>query len=483
MVKKGTVPRIVLDITRYSTNLAQFRQSLYQNFQNRADTLMELVDAISSVTDAPSVVEYSLAPVYRRSYSTLFKAVAEVQLRPLWLAQRLAPYLPRPQRWPFWLRVVDVTPNPRPYAQTLEERGMVYQPEAVKGQLPVTVGHQYSTVALGLEPEAGVSASWVLPQLSARVASGQAKEQVGALQVARLLSDEHLPFGKELTVEAVDSSSSKPAYLYAHRQYPHLVTLARARGTRTFYHQFLPSQEECAALRRGHPTWYGERFALSEAHSWTQPDETLTLWQTSRRGTAYRVEVQAWHTMLMPGTCKPERLPMHEHPFTLLRIMRYDKDSQPVFKRTRWLIVMGERRHELSLEHRYQAYATRFDIEHFFRLGKQKMRLVDFQTPHVAREETWFQLVHIAYAQLWMARHRVDCLPRPWERNLPTMRRRLSSPTLVQRDFGRIIRQVGTPAQPPQPRGISPGRRKGVQLPKRPSHKVVVKRQMTAQAA
>ena len=28
---------------------------------------------------------------------------------------------------------------------------MVYQPEVVKGKLPVTIGHQYSTVALGLD--------------------------------------------------------------------------------------------------------------------------------------------------------------------------------------------------------------------------------------------------------------------------------------------------------------------------------------------
>ncbi|MCP4165316.1 MAG: hypothetical protein GY759_05400, partial [Chloroflexi bacterium] len=29
------------------------------------------------------------------------------------------------------------------------------------------------------------------------------------------------------------------------------------------------------------------------------------------------------------------------------------------------------------------------------------------------------------------------------------------------------IRQLGTPAKPPKPRGISPGRRKGMKLPKR----------------
>jgi hypothetical protein len=59
--------------------LEQFRQRLYQNFDNRADTLMELVDAICSNPDARSVVEYSLTPCFRRSYSTIFKAINEMK--------------------------------------------------------------------------------------------------------------------------------------------------------------------------------------------------------------------------------------------------------------------------------------------------------------------------------------------------------------------------------------------------------------------
>jgi hypothetical protein len=233
----------------------------------------------------------------------------------------------------------------------------------------------------------------------------------------------------------------------------------------------------------GHPTWYGERFSLSDSETWTEPDESLTLWQTSRRGKVNRVEIQAWHNLLMTGKNKPKRLPMHEHPFTLVRIVRYDEEGNELFKHPLWLLVMGEHRHELTLEQIHQAYASRFDLEHFFRFGKQKLNLADFQTPEVEREENWWRLVHIAYAQLWMARHVADALPRPWERNLPAMKQRLISPTLAQRDFARIIRQLGTPAHPPKPRGISPGRRKGMKLPKRPRQKVVVKSQNTAQVA
>jgi len=74
-----------------------------------------------------------------------------------------------------------------------------------------------------------------------------------------------------------------------------------------------------------------------------------------------------------------------------------------------------------------------------------------------------------------MARQVAHSLPRPWERNLPLMKARRISPTLVQRDFARIIQQLGTPAKPPKVRNKSPGRRQGTKLPPRQRHKVVVK--------
>lgn len=472
-----------MDITLHTDSLNQFRDSLYQNFNNQADTLMELVDALCSKPDAKSVAEYSLASCFRRSYSMLYKAVDQMDVGPMWLAHRLSPYLPRPKKWPFWLLLVDVTPNPRPYAHTLEDRGFVYQPEVVKGKLPVTIGHQYSTVALGLEPESGVSPSWVLPLRTERVPTMKDKEMVGMEQIGELLEDERLPFGQELTVTAADSSYSKPASLCAHREYPNVVTIARSRGNRVYYHQHVPSEEEVANPGKGHPTWYGARFSLSDSETWTEPDETLSFKETSRRGKEYRVEVQAWHNMLMRGKDKPVKLPMHEHPFTLIRIVRYDKEGNPAFKKPLWLIVMGDRRRELTLEHIYEAYCARFDIEHFFRFGKQKLLMVTFQTPEVEREENWVQLTHIAYAQLWMARHLVELLPRPWERNLPSVKRGLTSPTFVQRGFDRIIRQLGTPAKPPKLRIISSGRPLGTKLPRRTRHNVVVKSQITAQPA
>jgi len=461
-----------MNTKRYTNEFQQFRQELYQNFNKRADSALELVDALCSYPAANSPVELTLAPVFRRSYTALYKTITDVAWENIPVAQLLGAYLPHPEQRRFWLLGVDVTAQPRPFASTLEDRGFVYHPNAVAGNKPVTIGHQYSTVALLPEQEPGVTNSWVVPLVTGRVPTDADKELVGADQMRALLDDESLPWHDELVVEVGDTSYSKPVYLHANRHYANLVTIARARSNRTFYRQFVYADGQYPAH---HPQWYGEAFKLPDPTTWGDPDLETTFTETSRRGKAYTVVIQGWQNMLMRGKHKPVRIPMQRYPFTLVKITRYDEDGHQAFKRPLWLIVVGERRDELSLRDIYAAYSARTDMEHFFRFGKQRLLLTASQTPETVREERWWHLVHLAYAMLWMARHLAQHLPRPWERHLPTAKNREMSPTLVQRDFERLIQQLGTPAQPPQPRGKSPGRPAGMKLPPRPRRKVVVK--------
>ena len=459
--------------------LVQFRHRLYQNFTNRADTLMELVDALCSNGSARSVVELCLAPCFRRTYSTLYKALAELNWDDHQLARLLEEFLPRPTKRSFWLLGVDVTPQPRPFAQTLPDRGLVYQPNPIAGTTPITIGHQYSTVALLMEAQEQRSPAWVVPLSTARVASEDDKEGVGAAQIDALLMDEALPFHSQLCVEVADSKYSKPAYLHAHRSHANLITIVRVAANRTFYH---PPQAAAQPTGAGHPRWYGARFVLDDPSTWTSADSHALTQHLSRRGKRYRVEIESWHNCLMRGQRKPKELPMQRYPFTLVRIVFYDQAGREAFRHPLWLIVVGQRRHELNAFEIYHAYERRYDLEHFFRFGKQHLLLTSFQTPDAEREESWWQLAHLAYAQLWLAREVVEALPRPWERNLPSMRSGQKSPSLVQRDFARIIRQIGTPAQAPKVRGISQGRRLGTRLPPRVRQKVVVKGHKQAQA-
>ena len=65
---------------------------------------------------------------------------------------------------------------------------------------------------------------------------------------------------------------------------------------------------------------------------------------------------------------------------------------------------MGERRNELTLVAAWDAYVQRFDVEHFFRFGKQRLLFTAYQTPDVEHEVNWWQLVSLAYVNLFLAR-------------------------------------------------------------------------------
>lgn len=234
------------------------------------------------------------------------------------------------------------------------------------------------------------------------------------------------------------------------------VVIARCRSNRVFYQS--PPVEELNK-KRGCPKKYGERFDLGDAETWHSPDETNLVQQTTRKGRVLNVTIQAWHQMLMRGT-KHQR--MYRHPFTLIRISVTGDTNQTVWK-PMWLIVVGEKREEISPTLAYSCYRQRFDIVrlwrsrrvHMLRFGKQRLLMTQFQTPDVEHEENWIQFVLLAYVQLWAAKDLATHLPKPWERYLKQNNDKIVTPSVVQRDFQRIISEIGTPARFPKTRSRS----------------------------
>jgi hypothetical protein len=235
-----------------------------------------------------------------------------------------------------------------------------------------------------------------------------------------------------------------------------------------------------AAAPPGHPPWYGERFVLKDPTTWGPPAATAETTCRTKQGREYQVHLQGWPNLRMRGK---RGLPMHQHPFTLIRAIVVDKQGQPVFKRALWLIVLGARRAELSLVAAWEAYGQRYDLEHYFRFGKQRLLLAAFQTPEVAHEENWVHLVQLAMVLLWLGRDLVEVQFHPWERYLPPPAPGAAAPSQVQRGWARIIRQIGTPARTPKRRGKATGRATGTRRERRPRQKVVKKRPRTRQKA
>lgn len=480
-----------MDIQESILQLQQFRHELYQAaFEARADALMDLMDALSSNGGARSVVELSLSPFFRFGYSSLYdaidsffqasdpeKGVEERQKLEQTQMRQIASYLPEPLQRRYWLFGLDGTPIPRPWALALEDRSYVYQPQVVRGNKPVAIGHQYNSLVF-LPEKIGVDdPPWVVPMSVWRVPSEAKANVVGAAQIGALMEDEVLPFHHALCVMVADSAHSVAPFLGRVAPYENLVTVTRLRSNRVLYRQPPPVEGKPGP---GHPRWYGERFALKDPSTWGEPDEVASTTVITRKGRTWQVHLEGWYGLLMRGK---KDLPMHQHPFTLIRVWVLDEQGQPVYRRSMWLAVFGKRRRELSLVDARQAYDQRFDQEHYFRFGKQKLLMAAYQTPDVEHEENWLQMVSLAYTQLWLARDVAQAMPRSWERYLPPRKSQVASPSTVQRDFGRIIQEIGTPAQPPKPRGNSQGRSKGTQLERRERHPVIKKRKKTRKKA
>jgi hypothetical protein len=287
-----------------------------------------------------------------------------------------------------------------------------------------------------------------------------------------------MPFRGTLCIHVADSGYSKPNFLGRVGDLGDVVQVVRVAENRKFYRAAPPAPGQ---PKGGHPTWYGDPFALQQPATWGLPQEEVETTWTTKRGRVLRMRLQAWPDLRMRGK---RGLPMHRYPFTLIRGVALDEQDQPVFKRTLWLLVLGTRRGEVAVLEAWTCYRRRFDLEHYFRFGKQRLLLASYQTPEVDHEESWVLLVQLAAVQLWLGRDLAEGPVRPWERYAPRPPQRAPAPSQVQRDWERIIRQIGTPAQAPKPRGKARGRSPGVSPGRRPRVAVVKKtpRKRSAQA-
>ena len=170
---------------------------------------------------------------------------------------------------------------------------------------------------------------------------------------------------------------------------------------------------------------------------------------------------------------------LHKNPFTLVKIRLFDENDKQVFK-TMWLMVTGKRRKELSLSQIFYSYKQRYDIEHFFKFGKNRLLMDKFQTTDVKHEESWWQIVSLAQAQLYASRELATNHPRAWEKYLPQMQTNSKlekSPRQVQKSFVEITKEIGTPASRPKPRGIVLGSKPRATQPRRIKHPIIFKSQ------
>ena len=264
----------------------RFRDQIFNCFSFRADSTMDLVDALSGNTHATSVVQLSLNPLFRRKYGSIRDAITHFAAEPQ-QSIRLEHCLIKncssiTKTQPFRLMVLDCTAAPRKYSKTLEDKGIVHAPNVIPGNKPITVGHQYSI--MGFLPEQNLNESqvpWMLLLSTQRVATHTNGIAVGIQQLNTAMPF----FGTELTVIVGDIAYSSPKFIDGIQKHQNLVLIARLKGNRIFNHKATPKKLKITGRReRGHELWYGKEFNLKDSITWSIPEESLSTSFKTRKG-------------------------------------------------------------------------------------------------------------------------------------------------------------------------------------------------------
>ena len=123
-----------LNHNQFITQFRDFRQKLYNFFEARRDSIMDLLDALAGNKEAHSIAELSLNPLFRRNYSALYKAIEESfetsnpvseetentedtedtgdtePTKKKYLLNCICQVIPQPEQRPFYLLAIDTTP-------------------------------------------------------------------------------------------------------------------------------------------------------------------------------------------------------------------------------------------------------------------------------------------------------------------------------------------------------------------------------------
>lgn len=457
--------------------LQQFRQSLYSLFPKRQDALLNLIDANSSFGhQCRSVVELCTAPCFKRQYSSITDAIADGASQIDWSAvSRLFHHSHLTQERSGMRKfVMDCTPNPRPFAKSLAERVITHAPNPAPGNKPIAVGHQYSALVELPCDTLSKQKHWVKPMNVKRVMKTEKGNEVGLQQLIEHLKNNQLT--DELVLSIGDSLYGSEACRITAASQANLIHLFRLNSQRNI---FLPPEDSSPVSSSGRKKVFGKKLSLSKPEDFPGCDQQATTTWRSAKGRQFQVQIACWNNLLLRGS---RHFRSEKHPINLLKVIVMDEQGNLLFKRPLMLAVSGRRRHELSLIEAFDSYQDRYDIEHFFRFGKQKLLMDAYQTPSVEHEQAWWWLCLISYHQLYLARLLTSATPKPWEKYLPAYQQAhegIVTPTQAQRGFANLLEVTGSPARLCVPRGRLSGRLLGTTQEKRTQHPIEFKTKKT----
>ena len=429
--------------------LQQFRQSVYQILSKRADATLDFIDALTVTRHVDSPVALSEATPFRRKFSSIYDVLAEGQID----AQALHPLLADSQPDDcerlagYEVYGLDTTPDERPEAETLAERGFL---KAQKNE-PARLGQKFSWLSRLVKR----GTSWVAPWDVRRVQTDSNDNQTAVEQVKELDRQSSQP-----KVVVADSLYANQVFLAVFLLVNTVVALVRLRQNLTLYEKPQPKP----VGSKGAPCKHGPAFKMSQPPRAPDRSQTLQLGLQSLRLSAW----QGLHLRKLPRLVG-----------LALRVEFLKADGKLRYQRPMWLFWTGPE--TMALSDLCRMYLWRFALEHAFRFMKQHLGLTAHCLTDNDSIQRWMWLCALAYWQLLLMGQEVEDLSPAWYPGPADREQTWLTPGQVQRGAGRFLAKLGTLATTPRPAGKGSGRARGYHPLPRQRYQVVRKSQIQPQ--
>jgi DDE superfamily endonuclease len=401
------------------SKLQAFRQEAYSYLGRAKDAIFELMDAVILTRTANSFADFSLCPVFRRQWSSVYESVQDARPQRNNLMKF---YIKQIEQEDDILLAGDHTAWPRPDAVTLKERTYEHHKQPGYGGQPVATGYGYSTLALVPEAEG----SWALPLRHERITSWENPIDKAVWQLKQVIP--RLP-KRATSCWDIEYGCAPFIIKTANIEVDKIIRL------RSNLCLWTAPPEYCG---RGRRRVHGNKFKFLDESTWGTPASIVET-EDEKLG---RLKIRLWHELHLRKA--------HLHPMSVMLVERLNLDGSKRVEKPMWLAFIGESMPDcIKVLH---FYLRRFGVDHWYRFAKQRLHwtLPKFSTPE--QSDRWSDLMPLITWQLWLARDMVKDNPLPWQKKAPNL-----TPGRVAQSMGAIFALIGTPAKSPKPRGKSPG--------------------------
>lgn len=355
--------------TQQLNKIKEFRQTIYSQILTKSrDVQFELIDALMHSGKIGCFAELSLNHVFRRRWSSAYKAIETGEISGTWLTRYFTKQVPQTgiQIYP-----LDTTVWAHPQARTLT--GQVYASSPTKAikKHSIVQGHQYSM--LTWTPQ--LRQSWSLTISNQRLNPEQSAIEVGVGQIKALCLARKKLLKQGLDVIVADGHYGNH-HFFGPLQALDCAGLARLRRDRVL---FGPPP---IYKGRGRPPVHGQRFAFKEPDTWSEPDEVVEMTHP-RWG---QVRLRRWNNLHAKQDANTSFA-------VILAEVHLERDNPP---KPLWLgYVPGHTDHPVDVVWSWFDY--RWPIEPSIRFRKQSLHwtLPRFQDSNLC--DRWTHLVDLAY--------------------------------------------------------------------------------------